>query len=238
MGFVRVSGYSEEDLELASFNSICNCEYYYLSGRNNDPSNTDSLAYIFGKDYAWAIIVLGNLDNEYPDRSGWEGNPDSVVYNLGYRTGYSGSKAKPTIALPTMIVIQNIKKGDYYVANAHANSTATFGVIACPLNKSEIGTAPDPECGYFMKKGDNPRIHRSATNYPYGTNFTNNIDGEYGVHWYYPDDDTTPPVDNISPMTVIPASSSGDSGNDSGSGSGGNNDPEDEQDPINPGDPN
>ena len=236
MGFVRVSGYSEEDLELASFNSICNCEYYYLSGRPNDSSGGDTLDYIFGKDYAWAIIVAGNLDKENPEKSRWDGNPASVTYNLAYRTAYtSTTEAKPTLSLPYIIVVQNIKKGDLYRANAAMGSTATIAIIACPLNKNEIGTAPDPDCGYFMATQNNPRYHRSATNYPYGTNFTNNINGEYGVHWYYPSSDTTPDVDNIAAMTSAPSSSSG--GNSGGSGSSDDNTPEDEQDPINPGDP-
>ncbi len=241
MGFVRVSGYSESDLELASFNGICNCEFYRLTGRSISET-TDTLTFMFGKDYAWAIIVTGNIDSSAPERSGWHG--DSEPYNLAYHNSYSGSaKTKVNTGLPTMILVKDVKKGDYYQGNAAGNTLATISIIACPLDKDEIGTAPDPDYGYFMYYNGNPKDRRAATNYPYGMNFTNNKNGEYGVHWYYPDDDTTPPVKNIPPTTVISASSSSDSGNDSGSGSGGsggsggNNDPEDQEDPVNPGDP-
>ena len=249
MGFVRVSGYSESDLELAGINGICNCEFYYLSSRPNDTHNTDTITYVFGKDYAWAIIVAIDVAT---DGSGWERTTgsESEVRNLAYKTGYSGTKANPAYDRPYIMVATNIKKGDYYKGNSSGNSVAKLSIIACPLNANEIGIAPDPDCGYFMYASSNPKHHRSATNYPYGTNFTNNINGEYGVHWYYPDTDTTPPVENIERLTSIPASSlsgsSGDSGNSGGSGesnsgggsnSGGNNEPEDEDLPVNPDDP-
>ena len=235
MGFVRVSGYSESDLELASFNAICNCEYYNITGTRhgvaNKVSSFNKMTFKFGKDYAWAIVSMSGISTFFD----WSGTGD--IYNLTYRGTYPSGNHTYEIntEIPCMILIKDIKKGEYITKSYAANMVAGFSIIACPLHASEIGTAPDPDCGFYLATDSDPVKYRSATNYPYGTNFTNNINGDNCVHWYYPSGDPTPVTPNIPKMTSVPVSSSG--GNSSESGGSDENTPQDEQDPINPGDP-
>ena len=219
MGFVRVSGYSESDLELARLNAACDFETYTIRGIGNA---TQWINYKFGKDYPWAIISVSNTNNS-PGKNGiyQEGTYDFI--SLGYRGGgTSASNYDFDRNCTVFYYLSNIKKGNVFGRKAGDNAVLWMSIIACPYENNK-DDKPDASGGFYdgNTNNTNPTKTYVSTNYHYGYN---------NKKWYFPSQED--PI-IIPPITDIPTSTTG-----SGSGgSGGNNDPEDQEDPVNPGDP-
>ena len=216
MGFVRVSGYSESDLQLSKLNAPCDLEFFYCSGADK---GNKILSFKFGKDYAWALICSANT---LPISSAnvWTGTSDLIYldFNINNNTTTGGHNAE-MLNNPRATFIRDVKKGDIYgrkngliggQGQEATNVLAAFNVIACPYESGK-GVKPDENGGFFIGSGSDHCRYRAKEGFPYGSN--NN-------KWYYQYPSGEPVY--IPPITVVPTT---------------NSNPEDQEDPVNPGDP-